>query len=162
MSPQFFGFKLDSCPVPGSQQLCPPGMTWRDCPAHFDCYVPCNETVAFEWFAVASSPYNGQAYCEMFPRPPAFDISPRPPSLPSSPPLMPPASSPLPPSSPVSPLAPAAPRSPSYPPSLPPMTPSAPGSPWLNDTGYQFWAQVGKPTTFMPNYDNIYMVGFRV
>ncbi len=99
----FFGYKLDSCAVPGAQQLCPPGMTWRDCPSHFDCYIQCNASQIFQWYSLSASPYGGQAYCEAFPR--AF-----------------------------------------------------------NDTGYpvigpdtQYWAQVGKAVSFMPNFDNIYL-----
>ncbi|GAX83897.1 hypothetical protein CEUSTIGMA_g11321.t1, partial [Chlamydomonas eustigma] len=65
----FFSYKLDSCPlVTGSVQLCPPGMTWRDCPSHFDCYIACDESLALQWYQVPGSPYGNQAYCEVFPR----------------------------------------------------------------------------------------------
>lgn len=94
---QFFGYKLDYCQLTDAVQLCPPGLTWRDCPAHFDCYIPCNASLALEWYPVLGSPYGGMAYCEQFPR----------------------------------------------------------GSD-SNDTGVQYWAQVGQPTTYMPCYDNMY------
>ncbi|GAX76998.1 hypothetical protein CEUSTIGMA_g4445.t1 [Chlamydomonas eustigma] len=72
----FFGYKLDSCPlVPGSVQLCPPGMTWRDCPSHFDCYITCDKSQALTWFQVPGSPYGGQAYCEVFPRDVTFNLT---------------------------------------------------------------------------------------
>ena len=98
---QFFGYKLDYCTVPGAIQLCPPGLTLDDCPSHFDCYIPCNASVAFQWFPFPDSPYGGLAYCESFPRSPAYSVA-------------------------------------------------------LNNTGFQFWAQVGKPVIYMPMYDNIY------
>jgi hypothetical protein len=51
----FFGYNLDQCPVSGSVQLCPPGLTWRDCPAHFDCYVRCDASQVYQWFDVSAS-----------------------------------------------------------------------------------------------------------
>lgn len=33
------GYKLAFCDVKGSRQLCPPGMTVNECPAHFACYM---------------------------------------------------------------------------------------------------------------------------
>ena len=121
--------------------MCPPGLSLSDCPKHFDCYMPCNETSAFQWFTVSGSPYGGLAYCEMFPRLPPVDIPPMPPSLPPPPP------SPSPPRPP--PLL-------SSPPPVPTLLPpEAPGNPWLNGTMHQFWAQVGKCITFTPNYDDI-------
>lgn len=39
-----------------------------DCPAVWDCYVPCNASVAGQWFSVDNSPYGGMAFCEQFPR----------------------------------------------------------------------------------------------
>ena len=65
---QLFGYKLDTCPVKGSVQLCPPGLSTRDCPDHYDCYLPCPSSLALQWFQVPDSPYGGQAYCEVFPR----------------------------------------------------------------------------------------------
>ena len=59
--------------VIGSKQLCPPGLSYDQCPHHFDCYVPCASTLAGTWISdksVAGSPYGGQAYCEQFPRQP--------------------------------------------------------------------------------------------
>ena len=137
---QFFGYKLDYCTVPGSTQLCPWGMTWRDCPSHFDCYVPCNSSVAFQWYEVFGSPYGGMAYCEMFPSEAAVDISPPPPAPPPS----------MPSSQPSSPLSQS--------------MASSSGRRHLqqsNGTAFQLLAQVGKPTTFMPNYDNIYQARLR-
>ena len=141
LPPQFFGFKLDSCIVPGSAQLCPPGLTWRDCPQHFDCYVPCNSSVAFQWYLVPGSPYGGSAYCEMFPRMPSDAIPPPLPPTPPSPPTTPPA-------------APSSLNATSYPIasslSLPPDASS--------EQQFQFWAQVGSSSNYQPNWDDIYQV----
>lgn len=65
---QLFGYKLTSCQVEGAQQLCPPGLTFQDCPSHFDCYVACDASLALQWFNVSGSPYGDMAYCEAFPR----------------------------------------------------------------------------------------------
>ena len=51
----FFGYNLDQCPVSGSVQLCPPGLTWRECPAHFDCYIQCDASQVYQWFNVSAS-----------------------------------------------------------------------------------------------------------
>ncbi|KAG1668958.1 hypothetical protein FOA52_001002 [Chlamydomonas sp. UWO 241] len=64
---EFFGYKLASCSVEGSEQLCPPGIDVLDCPPHFDCYVPCSAALANTWYPFTDSPYGGQAYCEVFP-----------------------------------------------------------------------------------------------
>eukprot|EP00798_Chlamydomonas_sp_ICE-L_P013775 gene13775-19683_t len=41
---QVFGYSLQSCEfVEGSQQLCPPGLAYAQCPSHLDCYVGCAE-----------------------------------------------------------------------------------------------------------------------
>ena len=97
---QFFGYRLDSCPqVEGAQQLCPPGLTFQDCPSHFDCYVACDASLALQWFNVSGSPYGDMAYCEAFPRQQYADG---------------------------------------------------------NTAGVQYWAQVGKPSTFEPNFDDIF------
>ena len=50
-----FGYHVESCTiVPGSVQLCPPGLTWRDCPAHFDCYIPCDSSQVYQWLNVSA------------------------------------------------------------------------------------------------------------
>ena len=77
--PQLFGYRMAFCDnVLGSEQLCPPGLTYDDCPSHFDCYLPCEPTLAGSWFGVPNSPYGGQAYCEQFPRQPGGTIAPDP------------------------------------------------------------------------------------
>ena len=65
-SSQLFGYKLDYCTITDAVQICPPGLTFEDCPSHFDCYVPCNDSLALQWFPVLGSPYGGMAYCEQF------------------------------------------------------------------------------------------------
>jgi hypothetical protein len=85
-TPQIFGYKLAFCylagygnegpfGIEGSTQMCPLGLRPEDCPRHWDCYIPCDKDLAFQWFDgsqsrfnVDASPYGGQAYCERFPR----------------------------------------------------------------------------------------------
>ncbi|GAX86028.1 hypothetical protein CEUSTIGMA_g13443.t1 [Chlamydomonas eustigma] len=125
----FFGFKLDSCPqVPNAIQLCPPGLTWMDCPPHFDCYVPCNSSVALSWFSVSGSPYGNQAYCEVFPRSQVASFMQQESTLQV-------VNNTLQDGNAIT-------------------TTPVPNKTKLEQL--QFWAQVGQSTTFMPNYDNIF------
>jgi hypothetical protein len=50
MGTQLFGYKLRFCSADGAAPLCPPGMdAAADCPAHPDCYVPCDAARAGSW-----------------------------------------------------------------------------------------------------------------
>eukprot|EP00798_Chlamydomonas_sp_ICE-L_P013416 gene13416-19269_t len=67
-----FGYNAVYCNlVLGSEQLCPPGLTYDECPRHYDCYVDCDLSLAGSWYNVSGSPYGGMAYCEAFPRQPS-------------------------------------------------------------------------------------------
>jgi hypothetical protein len=47
---QLFGYKLVFCDqVEGSYQSCPPG---ADCPAHWDCFIPCDPANVTQWIPV--------------------------------------------------------------------------------------------------------------
>ena len=66
---EFFGYKFKSCDfVEGAKSTCPPGA--RDCPDHYDCYVPCLDSDLFattgSFMEVENSRYNGAAKCERF------------------------------------------------------------------------------------------------
>ena len=94
--------------------------------------MPCNASLAFEWFTVPGSPYGNQAYCEAFPRQPANLISPPPP--PAAPPLFGTNAS------------------------SNPLTGGGSGtgvSLTSSSPAPQYYAQVGKSINFQPNYDNI-------
>lgn len=63
--------------VEDAKQLCPPGLTFENCPARLDCYVRCSAAQALTWYEVAGSPYGGHAYCEEFPRTPVTGTVPQ-------------------------------------------------------------------------------------
>eukprot|EP00803_Ostreobium_quekettii_P004183 evm.model.scf_87.8 EVM.evm.TU.scf_87.8 scf_87:120717-129538(-) len=67
---QLFGYKFTFCDaVEGSSPQCPPGLEpLKDCPSHFDCYLPCSEAEVGTWTEAPGSPYNDRGLCERFPR----------------------------------------------------------------------------------------------
>ncbi|KAG1653438.1 hypothetical protein FOA52_010471 [Chlamydomonas sp. UWO 241] len=72
----FFGYKLSYCEIDGAEQICPPGLTFEECPATLDCYIACDQTLELQWYEVDGSPYGDQAYCEVFPRTPVVGMVP--------------------------------------------------------------------------------------
>jgi hypothetical protein len=53
MGMQLFGWQMAQCDVAGAQQLCPPGLdNHKECPYHYDCYVPCDSSRVGQWFPV--------------------------------------------------------------------------------------------------------------
>jgi hypothetical protein len=55
MGMQLFNYKFDRCSPNAALQMCPPG---EECPAHWDCYVPCgaDEVGNFPWGAAGCLP----------------------------------------------------------------------------------------------------------
>jgi hypothetical protein len=57
MGMQIFGYRLRWCAVDGAAPLCPPGLDpAADCPAHPDCFVPCDAARAGSWLPVPGEP----------------------------------------------------------------------------------------------------------
>jgi hypothetical protein len=53
MGMQLFGYNFSTCDIGGATMLCPPGLDpVVDCPNHYDCYVPCQDSTAGTWFSV--------------------------------------------------------------------------------------------------------------
>lgn len=121
--------------VEGAQQLCPPGLTFQDCPAHFDCYVPCDASEALTWIPVDGSPYGGMAYCEAFPR--GLDSNSDSNSTLDS---NPGSNSTLDPNTDSNST----------------LDSNLDSNSTLDSNVTSYWAQVGKAQTFEPNYDNIF------
>jgi hypothetical protein len=74
--------RFEFCEVEGGKPLCPIGedggplASGYECPSHRDCFVSCTEAQWGSWIAAPGSPYNGQAFCERFPRVDASTIVP--------------------------------------------------------------------------------------
>lgn len=72
--------RFSLCEVDDAEPVCPPGVRnmYEDCPdgaascyrcpAHRDCYQACTASQWGSWISAPGSPYNGQAFCERFPR----------------------------------------------------------------------------------------------
>ncbi|PNW76369.1 hypothetical protein CHLRE_11g467528v5 [Chlamydomonas reinhardtii] len=72
---QLFGYTMAVCDsVEGSTASCPSN-DLATCPAHFDCYLPCNWQNANLVIPADGSPYNNVATCEVFPRQYAPDVA---------------------------------------------------------------------------------------
>ena len=50
---QLFGYLDVFCNhIKGGRQSCPPGISLLDCPAHHECYIPCDQDLQGQWFEV--------------------------------------------------------------------------------------------------------------